>query len=98
MRTGAEEPTKKSPREKLRVIAAVSSSVSGRGRLLGRKDEEEAEAPGPAGLGLALWLELALGLGALAGLAGGVGVLVRLGMIIRRTIMETITTYLCVRF
>ena len=34
----------------------------------------------------------------LAGLAGGVGVWVRLVMIIRRTIMETITTYLCVRF
>ena len=34
----------------------------------------------------------------LAGLAGGFGVRVRLVMIIRRTIMETITTYLCVRF
>ncbi len=48
MRTGALEPTKKSPRVKLRVIAAASSSVSGRGRLFGRKVEVEALVLGAA--------------------------------------------------
>lgn len=37
MRTGALVPTKKSPRVKLRVMAAASSSVRLRGRLVGRK-------------------------------------------------------------
>jgi len=42
MRTGALEPTKKSPRVKFLVMAAASSSVRLRGRLFGRKVEEDA--------------------------------------------------------
>ena len=44
MRTGALVPTKKSPRVKLRVMAAASSSVKLRGRLAGRKLEVDADA------------------------------------------------------
>jgi hypothetical protein len=40
MRTGALLPTKKSPRVKFRVIAAVSSSVRGRGLFNGLNVEE----------------------------------------------------------
>ncbi len=52
MRTGALDPTKKSPRVKLRVMAAASSSVSGRGRFAGRKVEVEAPGLGVAAKGV----------------------------------------------
>jgi hypothetical protein len=47
MRTGALLPTKKSPRLKLRVIAAVSSSVRVRGRFAGRKVDDDAPVKVP---------------------------------------------------
>jgi hypothetical protein len=47
MRTGALDPTKKSPRLKFLVIAAASSSVRLRGRLLGRNVDEEAPVNAP---------------------------------------------------
>ena len=49
MRTGALDPTKKSPRVKLRVMAAASSSVRGRGRFAGRNVDVEAPGFGLAG-------------------------------------------------